>query len=80
MKSEHNKLVTIYKAMGQPEAEIVRGRLEVAGIPSVLKYESLGTVYGLTIDGLGQVEVQVPLAFEEAARQLLASTPGEPEE
>jgi len=80
VKSEDKKLITVYKAMGQPEAEIVRGRLEVAGIPSVLKYESLGAVYGFTVDGLGQVEVQVPLAYEEAARKLLASPPGEPEE
>lgn len=70
MKPE-NKLVTIYKAMGQPEAEIIRGRLEVEGIPVFLKYESIGTVYGLTMDGLGQVEVQVPASHAEEARKLI---------
>jgi hypothetical protein len=59
---EGDKLVTIYRALGQPEAEILRGRLQVEGIPVFLKYESLGMIYGLTVDGLGQVEVQVPAA------------------
>ena len=66
------KLVCVYKACGQPEAEIVRGRLLAAQIPAILKYESLGSVYGLTVDGLGQVEVLVPSKYEGAARELLA--------
>jgi hypothetical protein len=66
-----DRLVTVYKACGQPEAEIVRGRLMVEGVPAVLKYESLGSVYGLTVDGLGQVEVQVPAKYAEQARLLL---------
>ena len=65
------KLITIYKACGQPEAEIVKGRLTVEGIPAVLKYESVGSVYGLTMDGLGQVEVQVPAKYESKARELI---------
>ena len=68
------KLVTIYKACGQPEAEIIRGRLSVEDIPAILKYESLGNVYGLTVDGLGQVEVQVPLSLAEKAREIINQT------
>jgi hypothetical protein len=66
-----DKLISVYKACGQPEAEIVKGRLNVENIPAVLKYESLGSVYGLTIDGLGQVEVLVPLKYAEQAREIL---------
>ena len=66
-----DKLISVYKACGQPEAEIVKGRLNVENIPAVLKYESLGNVYGLTIDGLGQVEVLVPLKYAEQAREIL---------
>ncbi len=71
MKPEE-KLLSIYKACGQPEAEIIKGRLNVENIPAVLKYESLGSVYGLTIDGLGQVEVLVPLKYAEQAREILS--------
>ena len=70
MKPEE-KLLTIYKACGQIEAEIIKGRLNVENIPAILKYESLGNVYGLTIDGLGQVEVLVPLKYAEQAREIL---------
>ena len=64
----------MYIAVGQPEAEIVRGRLESEGIPAMLRYESAGLVYGLTVDGLGQVEVQVPSALAEEARQILGGS------
>jgi hypothetical protein len=67
------KLVTVYRAAGQPEAEIVRGRLEVEGILALLKYESIGSVYGLTVDGLGQVEVQVPARYADKAREIIGS-------
>ena len=69
---EETGLTTVYIANGQPEAEIVKGRLENEGIPAVLRYESAGIVYGLTIDGLGQVEVQVPSSLARDAREILA--------
>ncbi|MBC8273891.1 MAG: DUF2007 domain-containing protein [Chloroflexi bacterium] len=69
---EETWLTTVYIANGQPEAEIVKGRLENEGIPAVLRYESAGIVYGLTIDGLGQVEVQVPSSLAQHAREILA--------
>ena len=65
------ELVTVYVASGQAEAHIIKGRLESQGIQAVLKYESAGVVFGLTIDGLGQVEVQVPSDMAQKARDLL---------
>jgi len=74
-----DKLITIYKAMGQLEAEIVKGRLEVEGILAIFKYESLGSVYGLTVNGLGQVEVQVPAKYADRALQIISTEAGETE-
>lgn len=71
--SEETGLITVYVASGQPEAQIIKGRLEIEGIPAMLRYESAGIIYGLTIDGLGQVEVQVPSTLAEEARQVLAA-------
>ena len=71
--SEETGLITVYVASGQPEAQIIKGRLEIEGIPAMLRYESAGIVYGLTIDGLGQVEVQVPSILAKEARQVLAA-------
>jgi hypothetical protein len=53
------------------EAHIIKGRLESEGIPVLLSYESAGLVYGITVDGLGQVKIMVPRDLEEEARQIL---------
>lgn len=52
-------------------AEIIKGRLESEGIPVLLSYESIGLVYGLTIDGLGEVRIMVPESVAEEARKIL---------
>lgn len=68
-----NKLTTVYVANSQPEAQIIKGRLEAEGIPVVLCYESLGAVFGITIDGLGQVKIQVPNSMSQEATEILES-------
>jgi hypothetical protein len=65
------KLVTVYTALGRMEAEIVRGRLEAEQIPAMISYESVGQVYGLTMDGLGQVQVKVPEQYAQLARDVI---------
>jgi len=71
---KNNKdLVTVYIASGQPEAQIIKGRLEIQNIPVLLKYESAGIVFGLTVDGLGQVLVQVPSDLAQEATKILST-------
>ncbi len=65
------KLVTIYKSQGMLPAQVIKGKLESAGIPVFLRYESLGQIFGLTVDGLGLVEVQVPGEWATAAVALV---------
>lgn len=67
-----NQLVTVYRSQGILGAEVVKAKLEAAGIPALLKYESAGLVLGLTVDGLGQVEVQVTADREAEAMALIA--------
>ncbi len=64
-------LVQVYVTSGLLQAEIIKGKLETYGIPTLLEYESLGPVLGLTLDGLGQVRVLVPEDKAEIARALL---------
>ncbi len=68
------KLVVVYKAMGELEAQVVKGRLETAGIPAAFQNEALGTL-GFVIDGLGEFRILVPSAYEEAARAVLSNSP-----
>lgn len=58
-------------------AQILKGRLESEGIPVFLKYESLGPILGITVNGLGDVEVQVPREWEMKAKEIIAEIEGE---
>lgn len=55
----------------QMEAQIIKGRLESEGIPTLLSYESASLVYGLTIDGLGEVKIMVPAHLAKEAKEIL---------
>jgi len=70
--SDKTEFVTVYVASSQPEAEIIKGRLSCEDIPAFLKYEAAGIIYGFTVDGLGQVEVQVPSHLAKRASEILA--------
>jgi len=65
------ELVTVYTSMGPLQAEVVKSKLEAAGIPALLTYESAGIVIGILADGLGEVRVQVPQEYEADALTLL---------
>ena len=65
--------VRVFTASGEIHAQQIRGFLAGAVIPSELRGESLRITHGLTIDGLGMVEIVVSSADEERARALLAS-------
>ncbi len=69
--AQGNEFVVIYTTTGRLVAEVIKGKLTSAGIPAVLKYESLGLVYGVTVNGLGQVQVLVPAHRAREARELL---------
>jgi hypothetical protein len=66
------RLVTVYRSQGMLPAQVVKAKLESAGVPTILKYEAAGQIIGLTVDGLGLVEVQVPVAWAAEARDLVA--------
>lgn len=63
----------VFVANGQLQAEQVRSFLASADIASELRGEALSKTHGLTLDGLGRVEVLVSFSDEERAREMLAS-------
>jgi hypothetical protein len=69
--SESEELICVRTCQGWHVAQIYKSKLEVAGIPVLLKYEALGLVYGITVDGLGQVRVMVPKEYATEAKGLL---------
>ena len=68
--SEREQLATVCTARYM-EAQIIKGRLESEGIPVLLSYESAGLVYGLTVDGIGEVRIMVPKRLAEQAKEIL---------
>ena len=63
--------VVVYKAQGELEANVIKSHLECEGIPVMLQYESAGRVFGLTVNGLGEVKILVPEELVEEARQII---------
>ena len=63
----------VFVANGEMRANQVRAFLEAAGIATAVRGESLRHTHGLTLDGLGQVEILVADADVDQARALLSS-------
>lgn len=75
-KRDKPGLVTVHTAFGMLPAQVIKTKLESAGIPALLDYESAGVVLGITVDGLGEVRVMVPENLAEEAQALLAEEEG----
>ncbi len=67
------QLSSVFVANGQIQAHQIKAFLEASGVTCMLRGESLSKTHGLTLDGLGRVEVLVAEIDEERARELLAS-------
>ncbi len=65
--------VELVRVHGSINAEPILAALRANGIPARSAGEALGSVYGLTLDGLGEVAILVPAEFEDQARELLAA-------
>lgn len=73
-RSRFSNLTTVHTSAGLTNAQVIKAKLEQAGIRVLLDYESAGPVIGITIDGLGQVRVLVPTEDAERARALIEET------
>jgi hypothetical protein len=65
--------VEVAISQGWAEALVIKGLLESNGIPVRLGYEALGSILGLTMDGLGEVKVMVPRDKTGEAGKLLST-------
>lgn len=65
--------VALLIVQGRINAEPILAALRANGIPARVRTEALGSVYGLTLDGLGEVVILVPREHEAQARDLVAA-------
>ena len=66
---DHTVIMT---ADGEIQAQQVRAFLEAHGVTCAFRGESLRLTHGLTVDGLGKVDILVQAEDAERARALLA--------
>ena len=66
-------MVAVHAAHGGAEEEQVRSFLEAHGISTWVRGEALRKTHGLTLDGLGMVQILVREENADAARELLAA-------
>ena len=65
-----NELVVVYTTQGALRAEIIKGKLESAGIPAMIKCEAQ-SVIPMIVDGVSKAEVLVLKERAQEARELL---------
>ena len=69
--AKQSELVCVRHAQGIDLAQIYKSKLEAMDIPVLLEYESAGLVFGITVDGLGEVRIMVPEPYAAEAGALL---------
>jgi hypothetical protein len=69
--SNNEKIVEVYKARTEMEAEVIKGMLESFGIPSYLKSHAAPSVHWFTMDGMAEVRVMVLESMAGEARRLI---------
>ena len=69
--AEKSDFIVIKTVQGEPIANIIKAHLESEGIPVFLKYESAGIIYGITVDGIGEVKILVPKESAEEAKKII---------
>ena len=70
MKKE-GKLVEVYRAASEMEAQVIKSLLEGYDIPCLLKSHAAPSVHMFAVDGLGEVRVMVWDTMADLARELI---------
>jgi hypothetical protein len=65
------KMVEVYTARTELEAQVIKGLLESFGVPSYLKSNAAPSVHWFTMDGMGEVKVMVLESTAGEARRLI---------
>ena len=71
--SKKEKLVEVYKATSEMEAQVIRGLLESYEIPCFLKSHAAPSVHMFTVDGMGEFKVMVLDSMANRAKKLIKS-------
>jgi hypothetical protein len=71
LNKNSEKLVEVFKAHGEMEAQIIKSKLECNGIPALLKSTAAPSVHAFVVDGLGEYHIMVPESLFNDALDVL---------
>jgi hypothetical protein len=76
-QDRYSGLTVVATVSGMLKAQVLKSKLETAGIATLLDYESAGVIFGLTANGLQLSQVRLLVADHDAqeARQILSAPP-----
>ena len=69
--SKNEKMVEVYHARTEMEAQVIRSLLESYDIPCLLKSNAAPSVHMFTMDGMAEVRVMVLASMADSARELI---------
>ena len=69
--TKQNKMVEVYKAPNEMEAQVIKGLLESYDIPCFLKSHAAPSVHMFTINGMGEVRIMVLESMADKAKELI---------
>ncbi|MBN1161941.1 MAG: DUF2007 domain-containing protein [Dehalococcoidales bacterium] len=70
MKS-NEKMVEVYDARNDMEAQVIKSLLESYDIPCFLKSNAAPSVHLFTVDGMGEVKIMVLESLADKAKELI---------
>jgi len=68
----YSDYVAVATVNGSVEEAQICSFLRGSGIPTKVRGEALRRTHGITVDGIGAAQIEVPAEFAEAARELIA--------
>jgi hypothetical protein len=74
LNKRNEKLAEVYIAHGEAEAQVIKAKLELNGIPVLLKSTAAPSIHVFVIDGLGEYRIMVPEAMSDQASEILTQS------
>ena len=66
-----DKLVKVYTAQGEMDAQVIRGLLEACGIRSLMVGNAALSMQPFVMDGMGRINIMVDETQAEEARKII---------
>ncbi|MGA3093859.1 MAG: DUF2007 domain-containing protein [Dehalococcoidales bacterium] len=71
MKNKQDRLVKVYTAHGEMEAQVIKGLLESCSIPSLMQGNAAMSMQPFVMDGMGEIKIMVTEAQADEARKII---------